>query len=270
MKTNNGALHVASLEPEYGGNENPSGASGISDSGVDCVPYSLHELCFPLSLTDEEMRNIGVLAGKRRKLVRGQSLFRAGYPFESLYVVKTGFFKTEVLTEDGRTQVTSFPMAGEILGIDGISTEAHSCDVIALEDSEVCLLPFHEMETLSAQMSALQRHLYKILSHEIVCNQRLIVMLGTMRAEERVVAFLLNLSERFAARGYSPVEFHLRMSREEISSYLGLTIETVSRTFSHLREAKLIDVDKKHIYLFDIPGLEILLAKPAAAKNIFQ
>jgi CRP/FNR family transcriptional regulator len=272
MKTNNGAPHVVSLEPEYGINENPSSACGsdTSDPMIDCAQCSLHELGLPLSLTDGEMRDIDVLVGKRRKLARGQSLFRTGDPFESLFVVKTGFFKTEVLTEDGRTQITGFHMAGESLGLDGISTETHGCDAIALENSEVWMFPFRELDMLAGQKPALRRHLHKILGHEIIHDQRLIVMLGTMCAEERVVAFLLDLSQRFAARGYSPVDFHLRMSREEISSYLGLTIETVSRAFSHLREANLIDADKKHIHLLNIPGLKALLDKPDAAKTSFS
>jgi CRP/FNR family transcriptional regulator len=211
-------------------------------------------------LTEGELDHVDTLIGKRRKVARGQHLFRAGDPFEAIYAVKTGFFKTEVLTAGGLNQVTGFQMAGEIFGMDGISTEAHSCDAIALEDSEVCLIPFADLETLSVQIPALQRHLHKIMSREIVRDQGMMMMLGTLRAETRVVAFLLNLSQRFAARGYSPVEFHLRMSREEISSYLGFTIETVSRMLSQLRNAGLIAVQKKYIQLLDVPALKSLLA----------
>lgn len=255
-------------EPELGESSSSiDGAAGAKGDGSQC---SLRDLCLPLGLAEDELSHADVLIGKRRKVARGQSIFRVGDPFESLYTVKTGFFKTEVLTEDGRNQVTGFQMAGEIFGMDGISTGIHSCDVIAIEDSEICLIPFAELEMLSVQIPTLQRHLHKIMSREIVRDQGVIMMLGAMRAEERVVAFLLNLSQRFAVRGYSPVEFHLRMSREEISSYLGLKIETVSRAFSHLREEGLIDVDKKHIHLFDVSALQALLAKSAAIKNIAQ
>jgi CRP/FNR family transcriptional regulator len=136
-------------------------------------------------------------------------------------------------------------MAGEILGMDGISTELHTCNAVALEDSEVCLIPFTELELLSSEIRSLQHHLHKVMSREIVRDHGVMMLLGTMRAEERLAAFLLNLSQRFTARGYSPAEFHLRMTREEIGSYLGLKLETVSRAFSrfqddglHLRAAK--------------------------------
>lgn len=255
---------------EHGINESHSGTGGVSGQKIDCAQCSLRELCLPLGLNEDELSQVDTLIGKRRKVARGQRLFRAGDVFESLYAVKAGFFKTEVLTENGRNQVTGFQMAGELLGIDGISTDMYSCDVIALEDSEVCLMPFYGLDAISGQLPSLQRHLYKLMSREIIRCQGVIVMLGAMRAEERVVAFLLNLSQRFAARGYSPVKFLLRMSREEISSYLGLTIETVSRVFSHLRETGLIDVDKKLIHLRNVAALKALLAKTTVAKSISQ
>lgn len=241
-------------------NENPALPFNDPKLRIACSQCNLRELCLPLGLAEEELNHVDALIGKRRKVTRGQGLFRVGDPFEAIYAVKTGFFKTEVLTEGGLNQVTGFQMAGEIFGMDGISTEAHSCDAIALEDSEVCLIPFEDLEMLSVQIPTLQRHLHKIMSREIVRDQGMMMMLGTMRAETRVVAFLLNLSQRFAARGYSPVEFHLRMSRQEISSYLGLTIETVSRALSHLRDTGLITVQKKHIQLLDVPALKSLLA----------
>ena len=115
-----------------------------------------------------------------------RSIFRAGERFTAIYAVKLGFFKTEVLSEDGRHQVTSFYMPGEVLGMDGISAEAHHCDAIALEDSEVSLIPFHELETISVKVPTMQRHLHRVMSREIVRDQGMMMMLGAMRAEERV------------------------------------------------------------------------------------
>ena len=170
--------------------------------------------------------------------------------------MRSGFFKSSVVLEDGRDQVTGFHMAGEILGMDGIGTERHACDTTALEDSEVCVIPYTRLDE-----PALQRQLHKVMSREIVRDHGVMMLLGTMRAEERLAAFLLNLSQRFVARGFSPSEFHLRMTREEIGSYLGLTLETVSRLFSRFQEDGLITVQQKHICILDIPGLKSVVIR---------
>ncbi len=227
-----------------------------------CSQCNLRELCLPFGLSESDMVRLDRLIGGGRKLKRGQHLYRAGEPFESIFAVKAGFFKTDVLTEDGRDQVTGFQMAGEILGMDGIGTELHTCNAVALEDSEVCLIPFAELEMLSSQIRTLQHHLHKVMSREIVRDHGVMMLLGTMRAEERLAAFLLNLSQRFGARGYSPAEFHLRMTREEIGSYLGLKLETVSRAFSRFQDDGLISVRQKHIRILDIPRLKALLSPP--------
>jgi CRP/FNR family transcriptional regulator len=226
---------------------------------VACSQCNLRELCLPFGLSDVDMGRLDSLIGGGRKLKRGHYLYRAGDPFESIFAVRSGFFKTDVLTEDGRDQVTGFQMAGEILGMDGISTEIHTCNAVALEDSEVCLIPFTELEMLSSEIHSLQHHLHKVMSREIVRDHGVMMLLGTMRAEERLAAFLLNLSQRFSARGYSPAEFHLRMTREEIGSYLGLKLETVSRAFSRFQDDGLISVQQKHIRIVDIPRLKTLL-----------
>lgn len=225
-----------------------------------CSQCNLRELCLPYGLTEEEVAQLDNLVGARRKLKRGQHLYRAGDPFEALYAIKIGFFKTDILLEDGRDQVTGFQMAGEILGMDGIGTEVHTCNSIALEDSEICVIPFPQLEHLSREIRALQHHFHKVMSREIVRDHGVMMLLGTMRAEERLAAFLLNLSQRFTARGYSPQEFHLRMTREEIGSYLGLKLETVSRAFSRFQEEGLISVHQKHIRILDNAGLKKLLS----------
>ena len=230
-----------------------------------CSQCNLRELCLPLGLSNQELDLLDSVIGGRRKVKRGQHLYRSGDPFEAIYAIKSGFFKTDVLTEDGRDQVTGFQMAGEILGMDGISTELHTCNALALEDSEVCLIPFNELEQLSSQVRTLQHHFHKVMSREIVRDHGVMMLLGTMRAEERLATFLLNLSQRFTARGYSAAEFHLRMTRDEIGSYLGLKLETVSRAFSRFQDEGLISVQQKHIRILDIPGLKKILEHPPAA-----
>jgi len=234
-------------------------------SQIACSSCNLREFCLPADFTEDELRQLDTLSSIKRAYRRGDYLYRSGSKFESLYAIRTGFFKTQVLHEDGREQVTGFQMPGEIIGLDAISTDSHSCDAVALEDSEICELPFNRLEELSRQLPTLQRHLHKIMSREIVRDQGIMLLLGSMRAEERLAAFLLNLSQRFAARGYSATAFRLRMTRHEIGSYLGLKLETVSRTLSSFQETKLIAVQNKSIELLNLPHLRRLVGQEHAA-----
>jgi CRP/FNR family transcriptional regulator len=224
-----------------------------------CSNCNLRELCLPIGLEDDELKRLDELVSTRKRLKRGEYLYRSGQGFESIYAIRSGFFKTDVLIEDGRDQVTGFQMTGELLGLDGISNEVHSCNAIALEDSEVCAIPFSHLEGLSREIHTLQHHFHKVMSREIVRDHGVMMLLGTMRAEERLAAFLLNLSQRFKARGYSPAEFNLRMSRDEIGSYLGLKLETVSRAFSRFQEEGLLAVHQRKVRILDTPGLRKLM-----------
>ena len=229
-----------------------------------CSQCNLRELCLPYGLSEQEVEAVDNMVGVRRRIKRQQHLYRAGEAFEAIYAIRSGFFKTDVLLEDGRDQVTGFQMAGEILGMDGISGEAHTCNAVALEDSEICVIPFVHLERLSREIQALQHHFHKVMSREIVRDHGVMMLLGTMRAEECLAAFLLNLSQRFTARGYSPAEFHLRMTRDEIGSYLGLKLETVSRAFSRFQDEGFISVQQKHIRILNIAGLKTLLTHQAS------
>ncbi len=215
-----------------------------------------------MELSCADLEQLDDLTSLKHAYQRGGYLYRSGARFQSLYAIRTGFFKTQVLHEDGREQVTGFQMAGEIIGMDAISSDAHACDAIALEDSEVCEIPFSRLEELSRKLPTLQRHLHRILSREIVRDQGIMLLLGSMRAEERLAAFLLNLSQRFAARGYSPTSFHLRMTRHEIGSYLGMKLETVSRTLSHFQGAGLISIRNKSVELHNLAKLQAFVGRP--------
>jgi len=224
----------------------------------NCTNCNLRELCLPMRIGDEDMARVEQVVFARRRLKRGDSLFKAGDPFNALYAIRSGFLKTTVLDSDGREQVTGFQMGGELLGLDGIGTGRYNGNAVALEDSEVCVLPFALIEELGREIPAIQRNLHSVLSREIVRDHGVMMLLGSMSAEERLAAFLLNLSRRFTARGYSPSDFNLRMTREEIGSYLGLKLETVSRLFSRFQADNLIEVQQKHVRILDIPGLEAL------------
>ena len=232
---------------------------------VACSNCNLRELCMPLGLSPTELDRIEEVVASRRKVKRGGLLFRNGEKFNSLFAIRTGFFKTCVTSEDGRDQVTGFQMAGEVIGLDGIVHDHHTCDAVALEDAEVCVMPFELIEDLSREVNALQRHVHKIMSREIVRENGVMLLLGSMRAEERLAAFLLNLVQRLHARGFSQSELVLRMTREEIGSYLGLKLETVSRTFSRFVEEGIIEVKQRHVRIFNPDALrEIVNSKCAS------
>jgi len=224
----------------------------VSSMATHCAACNLREVCLPCGAKD--FARFDGMVYTRRRLKRGENLYRAGDAFESLYAVRSGFLKASAVLEDGREQVTGFHMAGEVVGLDGIGSDAHSSDVAALEDSEVCVIPYARLTEMG-----LQRELHKVMSRELVHGQGVMMLLGTMRAEERLAAFLLNLSQRFVARGFSPSEFHLRMTRDEIGSYLGMSLETVSRLFSRFHADRLISVQLRHICILDVPGLRAVI-----------
>ena len=227
---------------------------------VACSSCNLRELCLPGKLGVEDLARVENIVYARRRLKRGDSVFQAGGEFGAVYAIRSGFFKTSVVDGEGREQVTGFHMGGELLGLDGLGSGRYHATAVALEDSEVCVLPYALVEQLAREIPSLQRHLHSVLAREIVRDHGVMMLLGSMRAEQRLATFLTNLSRRFTARGYSPSEFHLRMTREEIGSYLGLKLETVSRLFSRFQEDGLIEVHQKHVRIVDIPGLERILS----------
>jgi CRP/FNR family transcriptional regulator len=220
----------------------------------------MRELCLPAGLSAEDMQRIDSIVYARRRVRRGETLFNTGDSFASIYAIRSGFFKTSVIDGEGREQVTGFSMGGELLGMDGLGASRYNGTAVALEDSEVCVLPFGLVEDLSRDVRSLQRQLHTVLAREIVRDHGVMMLLGSMRAEERLATFLLNLSRRFVRRGYSSSEFQLRMTREEIGSYLGLKLETVSRLFSAFQKDGLIEVQQKNVRIRDVEGLERLLA----------
>lgn len=220
-------------------------------ASVSCSDCSLHDLCLVEGLNAEEIDQLTGMVSTRRRVKRGGHLFKAGDGFEAIYPIRSGSFKSRVLSVDGREQIIGFPMSGDVLGFDAISLGRFQSDAVALEDSEVCVVPFAELEAIGRQFSPIQSRLHRVISREIVRDQGLMMLLGTMNAEERTGSFLLNLSQRQLRRGFSPNQFVLRMTREEIGSYLGLKLETVSRTLSRLQEQKVIEVDQRKLTIVD-------------------
>ena len=224
-----------------------------------CAECAARELCLPAGLGAKDTALLEHVVIRNRLIERQGAVCRAGTAFHSLYAIYSGFVKCTVTHDDGREQVAGFHMTGEMLGMDAIGSGKHICDAIALEDSDVCEIPYSDLEQLSRNIPALQHHFHRIMSREITRDYGVMLLLGSMRAEERLAAFLLNLSQRFASRGYSPLRFHLRMTREEIGSYLGLKLETISRAFSQFQNDGLVTVRNKSIEINDLERLRLLI-----------
>jgi CRP/FNR family transcriptional regulator len=226
---------------------------------VACRDCSLATLCLPMGLRPEDVDRLDSIVKRNRPLQRGDHLFRAEEPFRNLFVVKTGAVKTFTQTNDGDEQVVGFHLPGEVLGLDAIQDGHHGCSARALETTAVCELPFERLEDLSSNIPSLQHQMFRLLSKEISQEAEMMALLGRSTAEERVASFLLSLSERFKRRGFSATDFFLSMSRQEIGSYLGLALETVSRLFTRFQDEKILKVERKHVQILDIARLRAMV-----------
>ena len=207
-------------------------------------------------LEADTLRELDAVISSSSRLKKGDTLYQAGEPFIALFAIRQGSCKTTVLAEDGREQVTGYHMVGDIIGLDGIDSERHGCAAVALEDTTACALPFECLAKLARTSVTLQHNIHRFLSRGIAREQDMMLLLGSMRAEERLAVFLLNLSERYQQRGYSSTEFVLRMTRQEIGSYLGIKLETVSRGFSRFQEEGLLQVQGRSVKLFALSALK--------------
>jgi CRP/FNR family transcriptional regulator, anaerobic regulatory protein len=223
---------------------------------TSCSTCHLRELCLPVGLTGTDVERLDKMMFGRRRVKAGQTLYRQGDPFQFIYAVRGGTVKSSLTLADGREQVTAFYIAGEQLGLDGVADGLHGTTVTALEDSEFCAVPYANLVHMALPGSGSGHVIARLMSREIVREHGLLLLLGSMNAEERLAAFLLNLAGRLKARGYSSTEFHLRMTRAEIGSHLGMKLETVSRTFSAFQKRRLLQVDQRHIRIIDMEGLK--------------
>ena len=225
---------------------------------VSCGQCSLAQLCMPRGLSNDEFNTLTAIVKRERPLQKGESLFKLGQSFSSLYAVRTGSVKTYLPTAGGEEQIVGFNMPGELLGFDGISRGDHTCTAIALEQTSVCELPFNRLHDLCNELPSLNDHFLSLMSNEIVGEHAMMLALARKSAEARMATFLLNLSSRFKRRGFSPTQFHLTMSRHDIANYLGLAVETVSRIMTHMQDAGMVEVERRFVRLTDMPRLQQL------------
>ena len=222
------------------------------NNAVTCGDCRLSSVCLPISVHIDDIEKIDSIVKRGRPLQKGDYLFRAGEAFTSVYAVRSGSIKSLTLSDAGEEQITGFFLPGEVMGLDGIGHSKHTNSAIALETSAVCEIPFSQMTELSLQLPTLQNHFFQLMSREITHEQQLVTLLSKNTAEERVASLLLSISSRHQRRQLSGTRFRLSMSRADIGSFLGLTVETVSRVFSRLQKLDIIDVDKKEINVKDI------------------
>lgn len=224
---------------------------------VPCASCRLRSLCLPCDLNETGLKHLGSVAVTRR-VHKDEALYKMDDPFRSVYTIRFGHFKTFQVSSAGEEQIIGFHLAGEILGIDGLSGDRHHCYAVALEDSEVCEFSYPVLETLLAEMPTLLRHFHRLISEEMAREQNTMLLLGNMTAEQRLASFFMDLSHRYNMRGYSQSSFHLRMSREDIANYLGLTIESISRIIGRFRSRGLVKVSNRDVELLDLPALRLL------------
>lgn len=231
-----------------------------------CNTCSLSSLCLPVSLNLTEMERLDDIIEKSRPLKKGEHLFHQDEPFESVYAIRAGSVKSYTITNEGEEQITGFYFPGELVGLSGFDNTIYPVSAKILETTTVCEIPFENLDNLCGQLPELRRQLMRTMSKEIRDDQQMMLLLSKKNAEERVATFLVKLSQRFQARGYSPSKFRLSMSRNEIGNYLGLAVETVSRIFTRFQKSNFITVDGKEIELLDLDHLYTLAGECLAGE----
>lgn len=225
---------------------------------IHCQDCSISQLCIPFTLNDNELDQLDDIIERKKPVQKGQEIFKAGDDLKALYAIRSGTIKSYTITEQGDEQITAFHLAGDLIGFDAINEDLHPSFAQALETSMVCEIPYETLDDLAGKMPKLRQQIMRLMSHEIKGDQEMILLLSKKNAEERLAAFLYNLSSRFSARGFSPREFRLTMTRGDIGNYLGLTVETISRLLGRFQKADILAVKGKYITINDHDELKRL------------
>jgi CRP/FNR family transcriptional regulator len=220
-----------------------------------CLGCSARGRCLPAGMSEKESRCLCNITIGRRRVRKGQAIFRQSDRFLFMFAVRFGTFKSTVMLNNGCDQVTAFHLPGDVMGFDATVTGHHQTTASALEDAEVCVLPYSQLTDASGGERGLRIQLLRMAGAELVRDQRLLALISHSHSEQRVAAFLLGLSQRMRERGFSPSDFLLRMTRAEIGSYLGTTLETVSRSLSAFARRGFITVRRREIHLIDTDAL---------------
>ncbi|MEJ6079325.1 FNR family transcription factor [Vibrio sp. 1-Bac 57] len=235
--------------------KNNSGRVQAAGSSIHCQDCSISQLCIPYSLNESELDRLDDIIERKKPIQKGQEIFKAGEDMKCLYAIRSGTLKSYTITEQGDEQITAFHLAGDLVGFDGISSGSHPSFAQALETAMICEIPYDTLDDLSTTMPKLRQQILRLMSNEIVGDQNMILLLSKKNAEERLASFIHNLSVRYSARGFSPREFRLSMTRGDIGNYLGLTVETISRLLGRFQKNGMIAVKGKYITILDEPQL---------------
>ncbi|SIN86071.1 FNR family transcription factor [Salinivibrio sp. ES.052] len=222
---------------------------------IHCQDCSISQLCIPFTLNEQELDQLDSIIERKKPIQKGQELFKAGDTLRALYAIRSGTVKTYTITEQGDEQITAFHLAGDLVGFDAINDNEHPSFAQALETSMICEIPYDTLDDLSGKMPKLRQQIMRLMSNEIKGDQDMILLLSKKTAEERLAAFLYNLSKRFAQRGFSPREFRLTMTRGDIGNYLGLTVETISRLLGRFQKSEILAVKGKYITVLNLEEL---------------
>ncbi|MBL4764299.1 MAG: fumarate/nitrate reduction transcriptional regulator Fnr [Colwellia sp.] len=222
---------------------------------IKCQSCSISELCLPFTLNDQELNILDQIIDRKRPIHKGDKIYTDGQELNCLFAIRSGTFKTFTVNEQGEEQITGFHLAGDLLGFDAIADNEHRSFAQALETSMVCEIPYSSLDILSNTMPKLKKQVLRLMSNEIRADQEMLTLLNRKNAEQRVATFLVNLSDRYHARGLSSIEYRLTMTRSDIGNYIGLTVETISRLLNRFHKNGLIKVDGKLIIILDIDQL---------------
>jgi len=241
--------------------------TNFNQNAISCDACSLNNICLPYGLSASEITELESSIDKTIKIKKKDAIFRTNQEMEGIYAVKSGAIKTSIANEDGQEQVLEFHFPGDMLGFDAFNTGHHSCDAIALEDTLLCKIPVNVFDNLCERLPGLRKELRRQVGKEIAHNQRLLLSLGQQQTDERLANFLLLVSKHYQSRGFSNKEFVLPMSRQDLSNYLGMAVETLSRIISRMTDDKIIKVERRMVIISDIKKLESLAHSSGRAKN---
>lgn len=223
---------------------------------VSCTDCKLKGGCFPIALEMPTISAFNAIVQRAQPLQKGEYVFRQGSPFTALYAVRSGAVKAHSVSADGEEQITAFYLPGEIFGMDGLGNNRYPTSVIALDTASICAIPFDRLRELSVSMPALQGHVFQLMSQAIVADQEMITLLSKYHAERRIAVLLQRISRHQASRKMSATRLRLPLSRIDISCYLGLTVETVSRIFSRFQKIGLLKLDNREVEILSLNWLQ--------------
>jgi CRP/FNR family transcriptional regulator len=232
--------------------------SRFNNNTVKCESCSLVNICLPSGLSSSELSLLETSIDKTTKIVKKETIFKANDVIDGIYAVKSGSLKTSISNSDGQEQILEFHLPGDMLGFDAFNQGIHTCNATALEDTLLCKIPMDIFDSLCEQLPGLRRELRHQVGKEIAHNQSLLLSLGQQQTDERLATFLLKMSDHYKSRGFSSTEFVIPMSRQDLSNYLGMAVETLSRIISRMTESGLIKIDRRVVTITHREKLQAL------------